>query len=380
MVVQNEMMVHRGEANGPLDQQIPTGLAFDTVFTGDASDREHWLLKNGDDVIARHHTDELRFLVHWSAEVFSDLDELKKNMDGSDDLTIDKAIDMLVDDLASKGIKLDVPSAPLHDPGFIGALNAAYDIGGPARLPGRGPDQRLPAGLNRKALHMDRFTDRKVIVTGAGSGIGAATVARLLDEGATVVACDVSADGLAATAAAADEAGTGKRLTTAVLDVSSEEDVMAAVDAAVAELGGLDVLVNVAAIQRCAHTHEQRWPTGTRTLAVNLTGTFLMTRQALPALLESGRGVVVNFTSTAASFAHPYMAAYAASKGGILSFTHSLALEYSKQGLRAVNIQPGGVVDRAGQQHPGQDARRLRPRPVGQADSAAARRDQRDPR
>jgi NAD(P)-dependent dehydrogenase (short-subunit alcohol dehydrogenase family) len=68
-----------------------------------------------------------------------------------------------------------------------------------------------------------------------------------------------------------------------------------------------------------------------------------MTRRALPALLESGRGVVVNFTSTAASFAQPYMAAYAASKGGVLSFTHSLALEYAKQGLRAVNIQPGGV-------------------------------------
>ena len=70
---------------------------------------------------------------------------------------------------------------------------------------------------------------------------------------------------------------------------------------------------------------------------------FLMTRQALPALIDSGRGVVVNFTSTAASFAHPYMAAYAASKGGVLAFTHSLALEYSKQGLRAVNNQPGGV-------------------------------------
>ena len=69
-----------------------------------------------------------------------------------------------------------------------------------------------------------------------------------------------------------------------------------------------------------------------------------MTRRALPALLASGRGVVINFTSTSATFAHPYMAAYSASKGGILSFTHSLALEYSKQGLRAVNIQPGGVA------------------------------------
>lgn len=139
VVVQNEMMVHRGEANGPLDQQIPVGLAFDTVFTGDTTDREQWLLKNGDDVIARHHTNELRFLVHWSAEVFSDLDELKKNTDGSDDLTIDKAIDMLVDDLAGRGVNLDVPSAPLHDPGFIGALNAAYDIGGPATYPAEAP-------------------------------------------------------------------------------------------------------------------------------------------------------------------------------------------------------------------------------------------------
>ena len=191
---------------------------------------------------------------------------------------------------------------------------------------------------------MDRFADRRVIVTGAGSGIGRATVARLLDEGATVVGYDVSADGLAETASAADDVGTGKRLTTAVLDVSSEDAVAAAVDAAIAELGGLEVLVNAAAIQRCAHTHEHTLADWNTTLALNLTGTFLMTRQALPALLDSGRGVVINFTSTAASFAHPYMAAYAASKGGVLSFTHSLALEYAKQGLRAVNIQPGGVA------------------------------------
>jgi NAD(P)-dependent dehydrogenase (short-subunit alcohol dehydrogenase family) len=190
---------------------------------------------------------------------------------------------------------------------------------------------------------MDRFAGRRVIVTGAGSGIGQATVARLLDEGAVVVGYDVSADGLARTATAADTAGNGERLTASVLDVSSEAAVAAAVDAAVAELGGLEVLVNAAAIQRCAHTHEHTLDDWNATLAVNLTGTFLMIRRALPALLDSGRGVVVNFTSTAASFAHPYMAAYAASKGGVLSFTHSLALEYSKRGLRAVNIQPGGV-------------------------------------
>jgi NAD(P)-dependent dehydrogenase (short-subunit alcohol dehydrogenase family) len=193
-------------------------------------------------------------------------------------------------------------------------------------------------------MHMHRFDGRRIIVTGAGSGIGQATVGRLLDEGGTVVAYDVSGDGLAATAAAADDAGTGKLLTTAVLDVSSEREVANAVDSAVAELEGLDVLVNAAAIQLCANSHEHTLDDWNRTLAVNLTGTFLMTRAALPALLDSKRGVVVNFTSTAASFAHPYMAAYAASKGGVLAFTHTLALEYSKRGLRAVNIQPGGVA------------------------------------
>jgi len=81
----------------------------------------------------------LRFLVHWSAEVFADHDELKKNMDGSDDLTIERAIDMLVDDVNKKGIKLDVPSEPMHDPQFIQTLNAAYDLGGPASYPEEAP-------------------------------------------------------------------------------------------------------------------------------------------------------------------------------------------------------------------------------------------------
>jgi hypothetical protein len=139
VLVQNEMMMHRGEANGPIDRQIPAGLAFDTVFTGDPADCDWWLLKNGDDVIARHHTDELRFLVHWSAEVFSDYDELKKNMEGSDDLTIEQAIDTLVKDVNAQGIKLAMPDDPLHDTEFICTLNAAYDLGGPSSYPEEAP-------------------------------------------------------------------------------------------------------------------------------------------------------------------------------------------------------------------------------------------------
>jgi NAD(P)-dependent dehydrogenase (short-subunit alcohol dehydrogenase family) len=190
---------------------------------------------------------------------------------------------------------------------------------------------------------MLRFADRRTIVTGAGSGIGQATVARLLDEGGRVVAFDVSADGLGVTAKAAEAAGKTDRLWTAVLDISDEGAVRDAVDRAIDALGGLEVLVNAAGVQRCAHTHEHTLEDWNWTLAVNLTGTFLMTRQALPALCDSGRGVVVNFSSTSAQFAHPYMAAYAASKGGIQAFTHGLALEYAGRGLRAVNIQPGGI-------------------------------------
>lgn len=139
VLVQNEMMVHRGEANGPLEQQRPAGLTFDTMFGGDPSSRDHWLLTNQGKAIARHHTDELRFLVHWSAEVFEDFAELKKNMDGSDNLTHDRVFDVLIKDVRSKGIKIDLPTDPFHDPVFIKTLNAAYDIGAPAMYPPEAP-------------------------------------------------------------------------------------------------------------------------------------------------------------------------------------------------------------------------------------------------
>ncbi|MFF2952526.1 SDR family NAD(P)-dependent oxidoreductase [Kitasatospora sp. NPDC057965] len=190
---------------------------------------------------------------------------------------------------------------------------------------------------------MERFTGRNVLITGGGSGIGQATVHRILAEGGRVVAVDVSEDGLKATLDRATADGTADRLTTTVLDVSDEAAVRAGVAEAVAGLGGLDVLVNAAGILRSAHTHETSLDFWNKVIAVNLTGTFLMTREALPALLAGGRGVVVNFSSTSATFAHPYMAAYAATKGGIQSFTHAIAAEYAKQGLRAVCVAPGSI-------------------------------------
>ncbi|MFF2041991.1 SDR family NAD(P)-dependent oxidoreductase [Kitasatospora sp. NPDC058170] len=190
---------------------------------------------------------------------------------------------------------------------------------------------------------MERFSGRNVLITGGGSGIGRATVHRILAEGGRVVAVDVNEDGLKATLDRARTDGTADRLGTAVLDVSDEAAVRAAVAEAVAGLGGLDALVNAAGILRSSHTHETSLEFWNKLIAVNLTGTFLMTREALPALLAGGRGMVVNFSSTSATFAHPYMAAYAATKGGIQSFTHAIAAEYAKQGLRAVCVAPGSI-------------------------------------
>jgi NAD(P)-dependent dehydrogenase (short-subunit alcohol dehydrogenase family) len=199
---------------------------------------------------------------------------------------------------------------------------------------------------------MKRLAQNRILVTGAASGIGQATALRLLDEGAAVVAADVAADGLDKTRAQAEEIGAGDRLTTLEIDVGDENSVIEGVRSAVGTLGGLDSLVNAAGILRAAHTDQMSLDAWNKIIAVNLTGTFLVVREALPTLLQNPRSAVVNFSSTSASFAHPYMAAYAASKGGVQSFTHALALEYASKGLRAVCVAPGsiksGITDATG--------------------------------
>ncbi|MDG3009745.1 SDR family oxidoreductase [Rhodococcus sp. D2-41] len=190
---------------------------------------------------------------------------------------------------------------------------------------------------------MNRFEGKRVLVTGAASGIGQATALRLLEEGGTVVAVDVAAEGLERTRTRAKEAGIDGALTTAEIDIGDERSVVDGVARAVGVLGGLDVLVNAAGILRASHTHQTSLAAWNQIVTINLTGTFLMVRESLPALLEGERPVIVNFSSTSTTFGHPYMAAYAATKGGIQSFTHTLAIEYGKQGLRAVCVSPGSI-------------------------------------
>ena len=204
---------------------------------------------------------------------------------------------------------------------------------------------------------MQRFENRVVLVTGAGSGIGRATVHRLVDEGATVLAADISAEGLEITA---KEAGRPEGVSALVGDVSDPSFGPAAVAAAL-ELGPLHLVVNSAGILRFEHSHEVALASWQKILDVNLTGTFLMCQAAIPALLET-RGAIVNVASTAALAAHPWAAAYSASKGGVLALTRTLAIEYAKQGLRANAVCPGSIdtpITRAFDLPEGADAKLL---------------------
>jgi NAD(P)-dependent dehydrogenase (short-subunit alcohol dehydrogenase family) len=176
------------------------------------------------------------------------------------------------------------------------------------------------------------------LVTGGASGIGRATVHRLVEEGATVVAADIAEEGLAATA---KDAARPEAVSAFAGDVRDPAFGPAAVERAI-EHGGLDLVVNAAGILRFEHSHEVSLESWQRILDVNLTGTFLVCQAAIPALLDR-RGAIVNVASTAALAAHPWAAAYSASKGGVLALTRTLAIEYAKHGLRANAVCPGSI-------------------------------------
>ncbi|HZR14598.1 MAG TPA: SDR family NAD(P)-dependent oxidoreductase [Acidimicrobiia bacterium] len=188
---------------------------------------------------------------------------------------------------------------------------------------------------------MGRYEGRVAIVTGASSGIGRATALRLASEGASVACLDVAVDANEATVADIGGAGAGKAVAL-TCDVSDERTVTSAVDAAVAAFGPPHLLCNVAGIGSFRHTHELTLEDWNRIIAVNLTGTFLVSRACIPMLLETG-GSIVNVASVAGLKAQPYSAAYSASKGGVALFTRSVAMEYAETTLRVNAIAPGSI-------------------------------------
>lgn len=187
---------------------------------------------------------------------------------------------------------------------------------------------------------MRRFEKKVALVTGAGSGIGKATALRLASEGASVVCADIDVESVGAVAAEIEREGSWA--TAVVCDVSQESDIKAAIETVIGKYDKLDVLCNVAGVLAARRSHEVTFEEWNRILAVNLTGAFFMCRYALPHLVKT-KGNIVNTASTAALGGHPWMAAYGASKGGVISMTRVLAIEYVRDGVRVNAVCPGGV-------------------------------------
>lgn len=187
---------------------------------------------------------------------------------------------------------------------------------------------------------MQRFEDQVILVTGAGGGIGQASALRLAQEGGAVYCVDLSADAVEATVAAV--AAAGGKASGGVCDISDENAVKACVTACVNEYGGLNALVNMAGVLRFDDTEQLTLAQWQGVINVNLTGTMLLCREALPHLVAS-KGAIVNAASTAALAGLPCGVAYSASKGGVLAMTRSIAIEYAKRGVRANCVCPGEI-------------------------------------
>jgi hypothetical protein len=144
VVVENEMMYHTAEANGPAALRHPEGLAINSMMSADPQAADGWQITTDDRQIQRVSADEFRFLVHWGADIFMDFEELKTTLDHKDDIGHEQVFDMLIADLRKRGLTFEVPTDPLTDQAFITLLTRTYDPGKPAMFPPE-PEEALAA-------------------------------------------------------------------------------------------------------------------------------------------------------------------------------------------------------------------------------------------
>jgi 2-hydroxycyclohexanecarboxyl-CoA dehydrogenase len=185
------------------------------------------------------------------------------------------------------------------------------------------------------------FVGKNAIVTGGASGIGLATSQRLARDGAGVAIWDIDSAGARRTAA--ELVAAGYRAIAVKVDVSDRAQINAGVERAHAELGQVQILVNNAGITLFKPFMELTEVELDRMMSVNLKSMFHCTQAVLPDMLAAGWGRVINISSSSAQAGSARMTAYAASKGGVIAFTKSLALELAAQGVTVNNIPPGFV-------------------------------------
>ena len=186
---------------------------------------------------------------------------------------------------------------------------------------------------------MARLSGKTAAITGGAGGIGAAIAHRFAAEGATVALLDLNGDGAAQTAAGLDGPGSGHY--GAAIDVGDETSVKNAFAAAAEAVGGIDILVNTAAIAGASPVEEMAVADWDQMLRVNLRGTFLCCRVVMPAMRRRKWGRIVNFASEVAHRGNPGLSHYAASKAAVIAFSKCLALEAVGDGICVNTLSPG---------------------------------------
>lgn len=186
-----------------------------------------------------------------------------------------------------------------------------------------------------------RFAGKRILITGAGGALGSAAARAFAAEGGRLFLIDRAQEALSAIAAELGDAVAGSQ----IADITSEAPVAAAVAAAESALSGLDVVVNAAGIVGPAgpmiDCSIEDWQA---LFAVNVTGTFLVNKHAIPALRRAGGGAVVNYASTAGMAGDESLGPYAASKGAVVLMTRSLARSHAGEGIRVNCVCPGSIA------------------------------------
>jgi len=187
-----------------------------------------------------------------------------------------------------------------------------------------------------------RLKDKVVIVTGGGSGIGQAACLLMAEEGAIVAIGDIVTDSAMSTSNKIIEAG--GRAMHGYLDVSNASSVEAFVGEVLRQYGRVDVLVNNAGGRISATSvltcSESDWD---KTFAINSKGVYLMSRAVLPSMIKNKGGAIVNISSAQGLLARKNRAAYAATKGAIISLTRSMAADHGRDGIRVNCVVPGAI-------------------------------------